>query len=124
MNHTRLLPILALALLALPVRGQVSDYFNGVESGAYAYTNATRWSPSVAGAADTAWFTNATSYSVTNTTGLSATNANTYFDASSGTVTQNFSAGGPYWVSNTFGIGHSSFSTAAVTWAGGSGVWS
>lgn len=113
------------AFLALPnfVCAQGNSYFDGAGNGAsYNFTNASRWSAGVPGAADTAWFTNVVAYyTVTNSAGFAFTNANAFFDAywTTRAVTLDMRAGGPYWVSNVFGISHSSYSTAAVTWAGG-----
>lgn len=113
------------AFFALPnfVCAQGDSYFDGAGTDAsYNFTNASRWSAGVPGAADTAWFTNvAAYYTVTNSAGFAFTNANAFFDAylTARAVTLDMRAGGPYWVSNVFGISHSSYSTAAVTWAGG-----
>ncbi|MCC7517833.1 MAG: PEP-CTERM sorting domain-containing protein [Verrucomicrobiae bacterium] len=117
--NSRVLFLFVLLACARGADAQTESYFNGDASGVYAFTNATRWSDGVPGADATAWYTNSKSYTVTNAAGLSATNANAYFDATAQAVALDFRAGGPYWVTNVFGIGHSSFSTAGVNWAGG-----
>ena len=91
-----------------------NDYWTNTAGGSF--SNAVNWSPGLPGAADAAYFTNAASYTVNWSAG--ASNANVYYDAGGGVVTQNM--GSAAWVvTGLYDVGKTSGKTGVVVQVGG-----
>ena len=109
MSRTSLHGLLAAAVVALSagesLRAVDTWYTSGTPRD---FTNATIWSAGVPGAGDRAILTNVSTIVVTNSVGVTVTNANLIFDAKGNfTETLNFSAGGPLLVTNSLMVGNS-----------------
>jgi T5SS/PEP-CTERM-associated repeat protein len=102
------------ALAGVSARGADVWYTNGAAAN---FTNANAWSAGVPGAGDRVIVTNNSALTLSNSVGVSIANADVFFDSTRRvTDTLNFSAGGPWLVTNSFVVSAtSSASTVSNT---------